>query len=356
MNKFSKYFITAFIAMYLCLPVQDVFADKYLLVEDEPLCDIPIYDGGVNCFDGKKAHEQEDLEEMEQTIRAEGYVLVNTRPEFDELMESFDELRKDYGTDYSIVFFESYLNPENKFQKQYSKVYVDELVLKEYIDTYRNGKLHSNPYLLMELDSSTVVIDYGVVYFHERIGADVSDEINDNIPEWCDTGYLCIESPVSVKITLFLTEDKNYYTFYVQKNEPFLVKIRQGGYNVVSVNSTETGDGEETLPFNDLIQITDGNRLKENAYILQLQQFVEKYNVQDIVIPDESEHSPLDATFPIDMSVERTTLETGEPESTEYQSSFALYLLGGIAVIFLILTVIFLIRKKSDTKQKENLP
>ena len=358
MNKVSKYIIPFFFALLLSLTIQKVFADKYLLIEDEPLCNIPIYSGGINTFDSQFAETEEEIQEMESEVRNSDYIHISSQLErFEGVPFDFEKLLKSCKDENNnnVFYFEKYLNPNNTFRAEYSKVYMYKPVLEAYMEALEEDTLNENPYLTMELDISTVVIDYGVVYHHNRIGEDLSDEINDNIPEWFETGYLCIESPVSVKITLFLTEENNYYTFYVKKDEPFLVKIKQGGYNVVDVNSTETGDGEETLPFNDLIQITNINSTPEKAYRLQLEEFVETYHIQDIVIPDETEYSALDETFPIDMPVEKTTLETDESAYKEYPFSLNFLLIGGIAGIFLILTVISLIRKKSDTKQKENL-
>ena len=241
-------------------------AEKHYILDDEPLCSL-VYDGGINRFDGKLAETREEIDDLEREVLASGdYVLANqsghelTDTAFEDLLKSCHD-----EDGLKVFWFENYLNPKNTFHDTYSKVYLYKPALERYMQALENDTLNDNPFISMELDYSTVVISYEIQFFHDRIGADLSYEVNDGIPEWYATGYLRVESPANVEITLFLTEEQNYYTFYVPKDEPFYIKLKQGGYNVVQVNTKATGDGEETLPFHDLIQITPDNESKENA-------------------------------------------------------------------------------------------
>jgi len=326
------------------------YADKYKIMEDEPLCH-EIYSGGINWFDDEHAVQRGEIEDLEQKVIATGeYVLVNTDAKkitdttFNDLYKSCIE----ETTGCNIFYFATFLNPENIFYDTYSKVYLYKPVFEEYIEAYRNGTLENNPYLTAEMEESTVIIDYGVPYFSERIGADLSDEVDDGIPEWYKTGFLRVESPVSVMITLELMEEKNYYTFYVEKEKPFYIKLKQGGYFVVQVNEQETGDGEETLPYHDLIQITPDNESKENAYLLQLQAFAEKYNIQDFPDPKQQEIIETRNIYE-DPFAEKTTVETDVPELSEisYQNIPFKVILGIFGIGVVLLTAITHFKKKS---------
>ncbi len=311
------------------------YAEKHYIVDEEPLC-MPVYDGGSNRFDGISASTEEEIDALEQAVICTGeYVLVSTYAKeltddaFTELLESC------YTENGSKMFwFADYLNPDKTFFDTFCKVYMYKPVLEAYMEACKSGTLNDNPFLSMELEYSTVVIDYSSIYSLSRVGADLSDEINDNIPEWYTTGYLLIKSPVSIEITLFLTEEQNYYTFYVQKNKPFYVKVKCGGYRVVKVNTQETGDGEETLPYNDLIQITSENAEQKNSYILDLWNFTEKYQITDIDLenkPDRSENRSFDT---------ESTIVWDKAEEHEEKKSVPVYFWLILSVLLLLLTLI----------------
>lgn len=322
-------------------------AEKHYIIDDEPLCSL-VYDGGINRFDGKLAETREEIDDLEREVLASGdYVLANqsghelTDTAFEDLLKS---CRDEDGL--KVFWFENYLNPKNTFHDTYSKVYLYKPALERYMQALENDTLNDNPFISMELDYSTVVISYEIQFFHDRIGADLSYEVNDGIPEWYATGYLRVESPANVEITLFLIEEQNYYTFYVPKDEPFYIKLKQGGYNVVQVNTKATGHGEETLPFHDLIQITPDNESKENAYLLQLQAFAEKYNIRDL--PEENQEMIETKNIYEDPFAEKTTVETDVPEFPEisYQKIPFKVILGIFGIGAVVLTAITF--KKKD--------
>lgn len=333
------------------------FAEKHYIIDEEPLC-MPVYDGGNNRFDSISASTEEEIDALEQAVIHTGeYALVSTYAK--ELNDdTFAMLLESCYTDGNIkngskmFWFTDYLNPDKTFFDTFCKVYMYKPVFEEYMEAYKNGSVNDNPFLSMELEYSTVVIDYSGIYSLSRIGADLSEEINNNIPEWYTTGYLLIKSPVSVEITLFLTEEQNYYTFYVQKNKPFYVKVKCGGYRVVKVNAQETGDGEETLPYNDLIQITAENAEQENSYILDLWDFTEKYNIADIDLedkPDRSENKSFDT--------EKTIVWDDDEEYKEEKSApVYFWLIFAVLVLILILIITKFCRQQKEkfAEQKES--
>lgn len=247
-----------------------------------------------------------------------------------------------------VFWFENYLNPDNTFHNTYSKVYLYKPALERYMEALENDTLSDNPFISIELEYSTVVISYEILFFHYRVGADLSYEVNDGIPEWYQTGYLKVISPANVEITLFLTEEQNYYSFYVPKDEPFYIKLKQGGYNVVQVNDKKTGDGEETLPYHDLIQITPDNVSMKNAYLLQLHSFAAKYNIQDLPEPEEPKWQIETRFIYEDPFTEKTTLETGEPNLPVLNQNPAFFwLVCGFCGIILILVLIIYRKNKN---------
>lgn len=331
--------VTALLFSMLLPAPLTVCAEKHCIVGEEPLC-MPVYDGGNNSFDSVSASTEEEIDALEQTVIHTGeYALVSTYAKelndntFTALLESC--YTEDGG---KMFWFTDYLNPDKTFFDTFCKVYMYKPVLEAYMEACADDTLNDNPFLSMELEYSTVVINYSGIWSLSRVGADLSEEINNNIPEWYTTGYLLIKSPVSVEVTLFLTEEQNYYTFYVQKNKPFYVKVKCGGYRVVQVNTQETGDGEETLPYNDLIQITTVNAEQENSYVLDLWDFTEKYHITDIDLedkPDRSENQSFDT--------EKTIVWDDKDNEQEEKESAPVYFWLILAVLLLLL--ILIIRK-----------
>ncbi len=352
-KRINFVFLAISIFFWNSIPLS-VHAEKYKIEEDEPLCH-EIYSGGINWFDDEHAVQYEEIKDLEWKVTVTGeYVLANT--DMREISDNaFEDLWKscvDESTGCDNFYFAEYLNPENVFHDTYSKVYLYKPVFEEYIERWRNRSLENNPYIIAEMRESTVVIDYGIPYFIERIGADMSAEVNEGIPEWYQTGYLKVESPVSVMITLELMEEKNYYTFYVPKEETFYIKLKQGGYFVTKVNSQNTGDGEETLPYNDLIQITSGNETKENAYLLQLQAFAEKYNIQDL--PAETQTIIETRNIYEDPFAEKTTIETEESDIPVLEQNPALFwaVCGLCGTALIVLAIISLKQKNRYPNEK----
>lgn len=357
-----KYFLKkCFIIMVLlcsimCVPAPAIYAEKHYIVDEEPLC-MPVYDGGNNRFDSVSASTEEEIDALEQAVVRTGeYVLVSTYAKeitddaFTALLAScYTENDTENGN--KMFWFADYLNPDKTFFDTFCKVYMYKPVLEAYMEACESDTLNDNPFLSMELEYSTVVIDYSDIYSLSRVGADLSDEINDNIPEWYTTGYLLIKSPANVEITLFLTEEQNYYTFYVKKNKPFYVKMKCGAYQVVKVNTQETGNGEETLPYNDLIQITDKNAEQKNSYVLDLFDFTEKYHITDIDLedkPDRSENQSFDT---------ESTIVWGKDsdEEQEKQAPAYFWLIFSILVLIPVLLVIKVCRRKrSEQKESED--
>lgn len=353
--KYKKILSALMILLVSCSAVSSVTAnaEKHYIIEDEPLCSL-VYDGGYNYFNGKLAETREEIEELERDVIETGdYVLANesghelTDTAFKTLLESCRD--EDGQKNFS---FEKYLNPQNTFHNTYSKVYLYKPAFERYMEALENDTLNDNPFISFELEYSTVIISYEIQFFHDRIGADLSYETDDGIPEWYQTGYLKVISPANVEITLFLTEEQNYYSFYVPKEEPFYIKLKQGGYNVIQVNSQNTGDGEETLPYNDLIQITPDNETKENAYLLQLQAFAEKYNIQDL--PAETQTIIETRNIYEDPFAEKTTIETEESDVPVLEQNPALFwaVCGLCGTALIVLAIISLKQKNRYPNEK----
>ena len=97
------------------------YAEKHLIIDDEPLC-MPVYDGGVNQFDGFSADQNDEnsLAELERRVlNTREYVTPDdlTDSAFDTLLDS---CKDENGMD--NFWFESYLNPKNTFHSTYSQI------------------------------------------------------------------------------------------------------------------------------------------------------------------------------------------------------------------------------------------
>lgn len=248
-----------------------------------------VYLGGCNQFDGITFDSREDCERYENSLIGLGYIQVSgTNAEITE-----NELQEFRDLDDRYWFCQYFESPEKYDGK--AKVYLNRETYYDYIKD-DNHKLECYQ---QELMTSTVVIDY--TYFEDIEKAYTeSDEINERIPSYYQTGFFLIKSSVDIQLRLFHDAESRYYTLFIKANKPFLVQMKSGRYFITVINNQELetvvrqkyskDKGEATLPYQNNI-VLDETNTQENPYVIDLSATIEKYDIQDIDINDKPDLS-----------------------------------------------------------------
>ena len=165
------------------------------------------------------------------------------------------------------------------------------------------GEYNVDENLKDEIRKSTVVLLNEVWYSQERVGK-ISDEFNENIPDFIEkTGYVEINTPIDMQITLLSWDTKQYYVFYVSKGTPFVAKLPQCMYKVTDINTVGLGKYETSLPNSNIITLTDENEDRDKPYIIDVSMVVDKYAIPEGDISgkpdlslDKNQHIPEEKT------------------------------------------------------------
>ncbi len=227
--------------------------------------------GGINEIDGIAATTREESEALEEELRANAYVLINSdeRTISDEdyalLLEHQDK-----------VYMGMWIADDDTYHSSMYRIYMFKPVYDKVISELRETGRVSG-WTNSEDVCSTVAVNYAEWYHRERVGK-IINEYNDSIPEWSDTGYLLISSPIDACITFYFSGGSFYNRLYVKANEPFLVEMVTGGYIITSINSQALPNTEESLIYNNNIQIWNSHSI-ESPRELNLELVVNKYDI-----------------------------------------------------------------------------
>lgn len=293
-----------------------------------PDSDIFIRLGGLNRFQGKDAKTREEAQQIEFQMAGCDYMSES---------ELSEEERKILVQ--GNFWFSCYLK-KNDFVKLYTKTYLYKPLIDKIFKEIADGQslTHTRK---GELMSSTVVIDYSHWHFNDLAGT-FDDEVDDKIPSYYSTGYMQIISPVSCNIVVWNAELNRYYRFYVTKNTPFLVRLKSGSYHIVECNNMIvknriSDDGEDTLPFKNRIQINE-DWTKENPYIVELEEFVIKYQLKDFEFTEETETER--PTFIPDVPTEQTQIKDTNKAKEKSDKNNFIQIFSIISLSLLILFVL----------------
>lgn len=302
--------------------------------------------GGVNRLDGIGCETEDETYALENYLRSIDYLLINT-DNMDIPEEEF-ELFKKYAP------YKEYIKRDNEFywDMKMFKIYVYRPVYETAIQSLKEkGSIDVETEL--GLLTSTVMLNYAEWYQKKRIGTVVT-EFNDNIPSWYSRqGFLSISSPVDIEIKLEYLYEHTYNVLYVRANEPLLIKLKGGAYEVKEINTVSLKDDEEALPYKNNIQIGNKNT-EDNPYILDVAAVINKYGIQPVSIegmPDyswknrecqdyQNTNAPTETT-----SVEPTESQ-GDTPQRNHQPKFVPYLLLFIVIAALFLLYIRRIKKR----------
>ena len=304
--------------------------------------------GGYNKYDYIEAKTRDEANELELKVRAENYILVNS----DNMQISYEDYKA--IRDYKGYWFTKYMEHSDPIWNEV-KVYMYKPSFDEYIELVKSKS--RDTMLCEEINESTVVIDYRFFYYQEQVGT-ITDEYNDNIPDYIKTtGYMEIRSPVDCEIKVMRASTRTYHIFYVKKETPFLVRLVCDCYHIVNVNGKELNDnievigsGEDTLPFNNQIQILITNT-EDNPYVIELNDLTVKYKIKDANLNGKPDYSLLSENktyeYDIDIAEENTILYDISTDKEKENNSISQYwwvwiilgIVGVIGVVYLIVIV-----------------
>lgn len=276
-----------------------------------------VAEGGLNKYAGQRIKSVSDAQIVETRLRSELYIELSQLT-----AEQYAAFVEDEAT---YWWFERYIeDPEDPKYGYYGtnwvSIYIYEPSFMDWWENYQNRGTGKNTRIPdMEIELSTVVLNYRDWWSIDRVGTDCSNELNDGIPSWYDTGYVTIISPIDVEIRMIHTAENTYYTLYVSAGKPFRVKMKYGGYHIVSINETEISSTDSTLPYNNNLQVGWGENIYEvTPFKIDITKTVEKYDIKDKDISGMPDRS-LDQNQEI--SEEKTVLEESEDEPTTEEKS-----------------------------------
>lgn len=264
-----------------------------------------IKEGGMNHYCGTALTSEEQAKETEEILKRDGYI---------ELKELTDEEYEGFITNPATGWwFENYIKTSDDKRVEYYdnwfKIYVFEPSFRDWWESYEEVGEKANSVDVipkLEIENSSVVIDYRAWWSKDRIGSDLSNEINDGIPSWCDSGYICITSPIDAEVTFELVDDSTFYTVYVSKDTPFRARFKYGAYHITEINGKELKAQDANCPLRNNIAVGWGDNLNlETPVDINIEKTVEAYNIQ-----------PIDLTGKPDRSLDKNQNLTGEEKTT----------------------------------------
>ena len=237
-----------------------------------------IREGGLNRYNGVTAEEKEDALRMEDQLKRDGYIKLRELTS-----EQFEAFVTNEETDW---WFEYYIHDDDKYKEYYNDEYFRIYIYKPSFDDWWEGYKASGSAMsagnipTMEICNSSVVIDYRYWWSLERIGKDLSNELNDGIPSWYDTGYVEIDSPIDVEVRFKLINEGTFYNLYVTADTPFRCKMKYGNYKIEEINDVDLSNQKVNIPLNNNIQVGWGDNVNiETPVMLDITKTIEAYNI-----------------------------------------------------------------------------
>lgn len=304
--------------------------------------------GGINKIDGEKVETEEEMQALEAELQSSGYVQVT------------GEGRDISAEDYALLEqnrvglpFANWIDPDSKHTAYYDdfyRVYIYKPIYNDLIEQLKeDGRVSS--ITGREASASMVVINDGEWYHKNRIGKIIT-EYNNQLPEWADAGFLQIESQIDACVTMMYTSGQYYVQFFVKANEPFLVKLRTGGYYITSINTEGIAVEEGALMHHNSIYISESHT-ESDPKILSIKQVVEKYNIAPLENieeqPDYSwgnrwEYAPIEDIPEEDVIVEEQ--EQQKESKSLSKRTWTFVLLGMFSIIIIAVIMAYKIVKK----------
>ena len=344
MRKYIMFCLVVFICLF-CTG-ERAYAetgDRYQLRGSDNLLAI----GGINSYDEVDAQSRYETEILEYTLLNDGYIQVSGEGR-DLSDEEYERFVKDNN-----LWFVPYMEI-NEFNLVFRKVFVYKPVYDDYMEQKYGGS-GEEEYTIGELITSTVVLDIAFWEYAEKSGT-FDDEINDKIPSYSVTGYLEIHSPINCEVILWNDELNRYYRFHIEKDTPFLVKLKRGSYRVTEINGYTVNtriddDGEDALPYHNRIQLL-AEHTKDNPYLLDFTKLTIKYDLIDVDKMEETdEKKPLPTRVPVPK--EEVQVKDIEDDAKKSNGTNFVIILVVIIILLLLASGIITFIKKREVDDDE---
>ena len=272
-----------------------------------------VYQGGINAFNGKVCSSREETEKLENELPSKDYILFSEDSK-DVSESDYNLFAKNVSGWYSQYLYDKDDSARDGITTEKFRVYFYKPSFDDAIEQLKNSKGSIEIYTGTELETSTVVINYMVWDEKEKAGKVVTD-FNENIPETADAGYLKILSPIDCEIELEGMSDSALRRFYISADKPFLVKMYSDRYYIQHLNAMQMGESfrDDTLPYGKTSISIRTDNTKDNPYVLDLNDSVEKNDIQPVDITGKPDYS-IDKNQSIPES-ETSVTETSEIES-----------------------------------------
>lgn len=294
--------------------------------------------GGCNSLNDVACEDANDCYALENWVKANDYILISTND------KEISDSELDFWLENVPMPYSNFCNRNDVllWQQKMGKLYIYkplyDRILKEIDEQGSIGYATTEELLL-----STVAVDYSIWYINSRVGLLVN-EFNDRIPSWWReelTGFLEITSPIDVDILLEFPSYKTFDEICVRANKPCLIRMKQGGYVIRAINAIGIDYNEDTLVYDNHIVITE-KHTKDNPYLLDISQTVEKYDIPSVDLSDKPDYSwDNREEFVLDMSAESVVVPD-VPDVSE-KKDYTLYIILIVSIVAFV--VIFIVYK-----------
>ena len=222
-------------------------------------------------------------------------------------------------------------------------VYAFKLSIDDLLKTYHDENELLETYTEEELGASTVIID--ILYWDkaDKTGKAVTD-YGDNLPDYEDTGYINIKTPIGAHIKLHNVDDNNWYEIDLTAGDN-VIKLKIGTYYIDYINDKDMAERENSIVANNRIQIEPDNTI-ENAYSVSLDLAMQKYGIYTAPTKDAgNDRATKEIAEKGSGKTERTQVKADE-EVKEKQKQNRLWVYVILVVIAIALFIAYKILKR----------
>lgn len=324
--------------------------------------------GGVNSIDEVQAESREETEQLEEHLKANGYILVNTKDrQISE--EEFEFMKKVFQ---NIVIGDDMLEDDKHYYSDNQKLYLNkdvyEVCLKQ---AKENDDINEiKPQSILELATSAVFIDYLVWNSMDNVGRTYTNEfINDNLKKYDEkygteydknAGYIYIITDMDSRIIFSEQYSKTFQQIDVVADVPTLVKMRNGYYKIDTINDVSIEDDESLLGnYNNNIFKLNNGFTAEKPVIIDLTKGVnEKYGIEPYNIEGDIDFRA-NEWVDIDPDEYQVTVEEGDnlqlngniqTNSLTVTSKIVLGVIGFVLIV-VGLKKVLVFEKKKESKE-----
>ena len=301
---------------------------------------IPV--GGTNSYDGSTAETREEMEKLELLIKGkEDYICIS--PYESSIGLSEEDFQILLESNFYMSRFMVWKEEDSKRYGEKYRIYCYRHSIEDYL---KQMKTEGYPefYTIEEIEMSTVIIDE--VFFDKKEAAGKpSDEWGDNLPDWDKAvGYIDAETPVPCIITLYNTNDSNWYNIPLKKGKN-RVKVKAGIYYIDKIDGKDLSAREDSIIFSNKISVSDTNG-EDHPYELDLTAVTKKYGITDKVTQEYTKATPEKAEFG---GSESTVVKNREEEEKSGKKAPMGIIIG--IIVFVVLVIAY-ISVRSKRKKK----